>query len=101
MKRVTFHSEAEWDLHQAVGYYETLRTGLGLELSQEVEAAILRVLRNPQAFTVHDSKRGIRKCLVRRFPYTVFFTEYEETLWIAAIAHQSRKPHYWHNRRPE
>jgi hypothetical protein len=24
-----------------------------------------------------------------------------EAIWVAAVSHQSRKPHHWHGRRPE
>jgi plasmid stabilization system protein ParE len=101
LKPVTFHSEAEWDLHQAIGFYEILRRGLGRELGQEVKAALARIASNPHTFPLHGSGQGIRKCLVHRFPYTIFYVVVEEAIWVAAVSHQSRKPHHWRNRRPE
>jgi toxin ParE1/3/4 len=100
VKRVIFHSEAEWDLHQAIIFYEKERPGLGREFRQEVEAAVRRIGENPKAFPLHDD-RETRKGLVHRFPYTIFFIELEEALWIAAVAHQKRHPLYWRNRQPE
>jgi toxin ParE1/3/4 len=43
----------------------------------------------------------LRKCFVRRFPYTIFYLELAEQIWIAAVAHQRRRPGYWRNRMPE
>lgn len=100
MKPVVFHLEAEVDLYTAAAYYEKQRIGLGRELRREVEEAVLRLRENPQAFPLHD-KRGTRKCLVRRFPYTIFFSELEERIWVAAVAHQKRHPEYWAKRRPD
>ena len=100
MKRVIFHSEAEWDLHQAIAFYERERPGLGRELRQEVEATVRRIQQNPLAFP-HQADRETRKGLVRRFPYTVVFIELEDVLWIAAVAHQKRHPQYWAGRRRE
>jgi toxin ParE1/3/4 len=100
LKRVIFHSEAEWDLHQAIIFYERERPGLGRELRQEVEATVRRIQQNPQAFP-HQADQETRKGLVRRFPYTVVFIELEAVLWIAAVAHQKRHPQYWSGRRPE
>lgn len=100
MKRVIFHSEAEWDLHQAIIFYERERTGLGRELRQEVEATVRHIQQNPRAFPLRADQQT-RKGLVRRFPYTIVFIEFEEVLWIAAVAHQKRHPQYWSGRRPE
>lgn len=100
MKRVIFHSEAEWDLHQAIIFYERERPGLGRELRQEVEATVRRIQQNPRAFPL-QADQETRKGLVRRFPYTVVFIELDEVLWIAAVAHQKRHPQYWSGRRPE
>jgi toxin ParE1/3/4 len=99
LKRVIFHSEAEWDLHQAIIFYERERPGLGRELRQEVEATVRRIQQNPRAFPL-QADQETRKGLVNRFPYTVVFIELEEVLWIAAVAHQKRHPQYWSGRRP-
>lgn len=100
MKSVIFHSEAERDLYQGIAYYEKQRKGLGLELRQEVEALVRRICSHPEEFPLHEEP-GTRKGLVRRFPYTIFFLELDEVIWVAAVAHQKRKPHYWSGRYPE
>ena len=100
MKPVVFHLEAEVDLYTAIAYYENQRTGLGGELRREVEAAVGRARENPPSFPWH-SESETRKCLVRRFPYTVFFLELEDRIWVAAVAHQKRRPDYWNDRRPD
>jgi toxin ParE1/3/4 len=38
---------------------------------------------------------------VNRFPYLVFYDESDEDIWVAAIAHERRRPDYWRNRKPE
>lgn len=100
MKPVLFHSEAEWDLHQGILFYEKKRPGLGRELRQEVEETVRRIQLNPLTFPLHEDQET-RKALVHRFPYTVFFIDFEDVLWIAAVAHQKRYPQYWAGRRPE
>lgn len=100
MKPVIFHAGAELDLRAAAAYYERERKGLGRELREEVEAAVGRIRRSPRLFPRHD-QFGTRKCLVRRFPYTIFFVELEDQIWIAAVAHQKREPGYWSGRRPD
>lgn len=100
MKPVIFHAGAESDLRSAVAYYEKQRKGLGRELRQEVEAAVWRLRQDPQVYARHDEE-GTRKCMVHRFPFTIFFIELAETIWIAAVAHQKRRPEYWRERRPD
>lgn len=100
MKPVAFHSQAEAELEEASDYYEGKRAGLGSEFETEVQEAVKRVARTPQAFPLHGTT-GLRKCTVPRFPYTVFFMDLEDSVWIAAVAHQRRRPDYWSHRSPD
>jgi toxin ParE1/3/4 len=100
VKPVIFHHDAEAELNAAIAYYEHQRKGLGIDLQYEVENAIGLVQQNPQLFPKHN-KLGIRKCLVKRFPYTVFYLELKGIIWIAAVAHQMRRPGYWSKRTPD
>jgi toxin ParE1/3/4 len=99
VKAVVFHPDAEAELHAAVAWYEEQREGLGADLLAEVEKAIDRLQENPHLFPRHN-ELGIRKCLVRRFPYTIFYLELDEADWVAAVAHQRRRPGYWVRRSP-
>jgi toxin ParE1/3/4 len=71
VKRVVFHHEAAAELRAAVVYYDQQRLGLGTELADEVEQAVEAIARVPQAFSPYGNA-GIRRFIVRRFPYTVF-----------------------------
>lgn len=97
MKPVRFHPEADAELLAAIVYYEGQRPGLGVDLRLEVEAAVDLVRQNPQLFTVRPTD-GLRKCPVRRFSYAVDYLELEAEIWIAAVAHQKRRPGYWARR---
>jgi plasmid stabilization system protein ParE len=41
---------------------------------------------------------GTRRCLLRRFPYTVFYEIDGGVVFVLAVAHQRRKPGYWRHR---
>ena len=99
MKSVTFDSEAEAEFRAAALYYESQRAGLGDDFVAEVEQAVQRIAQTPQAFPLHGSS-GLRKCLLLRFPYTIYFLELADRIWIAAVAHQRRRPGYWSHRQP-
>ena len=100
MKPVIFHPDAVVELRAAVAYYEQQRPGLGNDLQREVERVIGRIQQHPQWFPRHN-EAGLRKCFVRRFPYTIFYLELADQIWIAAVAHQRRRPGYWRHRTPE
>ncbi len=97
MKPVVIHNDAKAELDDAVSYYEAREKGLGLDLQTEVETGVLKLRKYPIVFPPHKNS-GFRKYFVERFPYTIFFMELPEIIWVAAIAHTSRRPSYWRNR---
>ena len=97
MKPIVFHPDAEAELDAAVAYYESQRTGVGLELKSAVENAIHIIQQNPQVYPNYK-ETNCRKCVLRRFPYTIFYRERAASIWIEAVAHQKRKPGYWESR---
>jgi toxin ParE1/3/4 len=99
VKPIVFDPEAEAEFRAAASYYEGQRPGLGDQFAAEVERCVQRIARMPQAFPRHGSTR-LRKCLLARFPYTIFFLELDDRIWVAAVAHQRRRPGYWAHRQP-
>jgi toxin ParE1/3/4 len=100
VKRATFHAEAEAEYRAALAVYERQQPGLGGKFRAQVEAAVERIRLNPQAYIPYDDQ-GARACIVRRFPYILFYVELADRIWIAALAHQRRRPKYWTHRKPE
>ncbi|MDZ7960938.1 MAG: type II toxin-antitoxin system RelE/ParE family toxin [Aulosira sp. DedQUE10] len=66
----------------------------------EVEKVILKIQQNPYLGTPHKIE-GIRRYVIKSFPYLIFYTELEEVIWVIAIAHNKRKPNYWKQRNIE
>lgn len=99
MKPVAFHPEAEQELDDAIAYYEGQRPGLGADLRAEVERVVEIIRRDPQRCPPYKDS-DCRKHMLRRFPYNIFYAELEDRIWIAAVAHQKRRPGYWAGRIP-
>jgi toxin ParE1/3/4 len=99
VKGVVFQDEAKAELIGAIAYYDGQRDGLGDDLLAAVDRAIERISERPNSFP-KSSRRGYRKCLLQQFPYTIHFIDSEDTIWIMAVAHRSRKPDYWTGREP-
>lgn len=100
MKPIILHAAAEAELRETLAYYESQRIGLGGEFLRGFVAAIQRVRANPQAYALEDD-RGARYCPLRRFPFNLIYVELEDRIWIAALAHQRRRPGYWTARKQD
>lgn len=45
-----------------------------------------------------EDEDGIRRYVLRHFPYTVFYEVVEQTATVLAVGHQRRRPGYWQDR---
>ena len=97
MKPVVFHPAALQEAEQAAAWYESQQPGLGRAFRVEFEAALGRIAENPQLYGV--DLKDFRACPLWRFPYTIFYADLVDRIWLAAVAHQSRRPGYWSRRR--
>ncbi len=94
---VIISSEAEADLTQAYQWYEEQVEDLGSEFLRCVEACIQSIARSPKIYQkVH---KNIRRALVLRFPYGIFFFEEANHIRVVAVFHARRDPATWQNRR--
>ena len=91
-----FSREAEADLAEAFEYYEAQLPGLGHEFVATVEQQLERVVENPVQYQVLH--RGVRRAVMRRFPYAVFYLAEGEAVVVLAIEHQARNPEHWKQR---
>ena len=92
----SFHPAAREELLEAIAYYNSVEPGLGMAFLEEIEAAITLAGNFPDLWVELDG--GVRRCLVRRFPYAVLYSKDSGQLFILAIMHTKRKPGYWLNR---
>jgi toxin ParE1/3/4 len=99
VKPVAFHPAAQGEVEEAAAHYEAQRDGLGQVFRSEFEAALGRIVQNPQMYGVELGE--FRACSLRRFPYTIFYIDLEDRLWLGAVAHQSRRPGYWARRQTD
>jgi len=94
--RVYFHPDAEAEFNKAIGYYEQLQPGLGIEFAEEIYATITRIIQYPDAWSTLS--KNSRRCIVNRFPYGVIYQIKSRSLRIIAVAHLHRRPNYWKGR---
>lgn len=88
--------EAEADLTDAFNWHEKQLEGLGSDFLNSVEAALFAIKRNPDCSPfIH---RQIRRQLIRRFPYGIFYTQNGSTIVVIAVFHARRNPGSWRKR---
>jgi len=88
--------EAENDLSQARRWYEQQLRGLGRDFLDEVAATFERIESNPEAYA--KIRGRLRRALVRRFPFGVFYLLEREQIIILAVLRASRDPRLWKSR---
>jgi toxin ParE1/3/4 len=98
--KLRIHSEAKEEARQAARYHETERKGYGKKFRQAIEEACKRIKQNPRAFPRYGVS-GLRKCVLQKFRYSIFFAELEDFIWVAAVMHQKQQPDYWIDRAVE
>jgi toxin ParE1/3/4 len=64
---------------------------------EQVEAAIALIRENPATWRMMEHE--VRRCLVRRFPFGIYYTVEQNEIVIWAIMHLHRRPDYWQGRR--
>lgn len=87
---------AEADIEGAFAWYERRSVALGVEFLRSVDACFGAIAEWPLAFPV--VYRRVRRGLIRRFPYAVFYVVAGERVEILAVTHTSRHPRRWFRR---
>lgn len=93
MKPVVFLPEAEQEMLEAAICYHSKASGLAADYLSEVERAAQSVRESPDTWPIIEG--GLRRRLVRRFPFGILYRIEPEKIVIVAVAHLRRKPGYW------
>lgn len=89
--------DADLDIAAAFDWYENEWRGLGSEFLDELQAAYDRIMSSPLQYA--RLRSNVRRALVRRFPYAVYFIVEADVIVVFAVMHVSRDPADWQRRR--
>ena len=78
-----FSPDAQADVLAGARHYESLRAGLGVRFLDEIEHAVSLIRETPLLFTLVDDP--IRRVLLRRFPFGVFYEPGERDTILAVM----------------
>ena len=94
---IIIRPEAEFDIQDSYEYYEKLDRGLGSEFVRAIDACLSKIGRNPLAYPL--VYKQIRRVLIRKFPYGIFYLVENNRIFVIACFHVKRNPESWQNRR--
>lgn len=94
--RVLVEDPARADLAAAVRWYKQIRPGLEADFRLCVRATLQGIARHPRSCPVVG--RQLRRALVDRFPFAVFYLLDADTVRVFAVVHTSRNPRAWRSR---
>jgi len=90
---LVFRPRVAQDLAAAYGWYEDQRAGLGEELLRAVNASFDAIQEFSQTYSpVHGQ---VRRAMVSRFPYGIFYRVEKKRLVVLTILHAARDPRLW------
>jgi toxin ParE1/3/4 len=81
--RLRYTERARADVELAFEWYEKQRRGLGFELLDCIEIATKQILVFPEAYQL--SYKNFRRCVTRRFPFSLFYTIEEDVIVIHSV----------------
>jgi toxin ParE1/3/4 len=97
VKRLRLTPEAELDLDEAYSWYRAQAPGLAANFLSAVGTCIASIRRRPEAYELVDPP--MRRALLRRFPYAMFYEVGPVEIVVYAVFHCARNPRAWKRRR--
>jgi len=96
MKPVVLLPRAEVDLVDAAIWYENEREGLGPAFEADSDRLVSRIEWSPFQFPEIDP--GIRRAMLSRFPFGIYFAIEPDEVVVFAVLHLHRDPQTWRER---
>lgn len=95
-RQFILRARAEDDIRSAYEWYESQRGGLGAEFLAALRERLEAVRDHPESSPVLH--RGVRRALLPRFPYLIFYVARPERVAVLAVLHHARNPAVWPRR---
>lgn len=90
---ISISLRAQKEIAEAFLWYEKQRSGLGKQLILLLEGKFEVLQQNPNQYPI--VYKTIRRSLIKKFPYSIFYIVDNSTIEILAFFHMKRKPIHW------
>lgn len=93
---LTLRVEARADFDGTFDWYQGQRAGLGAMFAERVQAVLDLIVERPELYPLVF--QDVRRAIVRRFRYLIYYQVESDRIVVLAILHGSRDQHVWHER---
>lgn len=93
---VVTRPSAAAEIETAHRWYEKERAGLGSEFLEAIDKMVKGIAENPERFPI--VRKDIRRAVLRRFPYSIFYRIVSGHIVVIACFHGKRNPKVWRSR---
>jgi len=76
------------DADEAINYYEKKLKGLGIRFYNSLLASFNEIQHNP--FSYGYIKNPVRRHIITKFPYKIYYLVSEQTIYVIGISHAKR-----------
>jgi len=87
---LSYTDRAKDDVELGFEWYEKQRRGLGFEFLDCIEMSVNNILKFPDLYA--ESYSNFRRCVIRRFPFSIFYTIEGEEIVIHSIFDNRQDP---------
>ncbi len=94
MKRYRFHPEARSEARVATEWYRDRSSEAASGFAEAVAEGLQSIRMHPDAWPIWR-QTDVRRRVLRRYPYSIFYVLDQDIVVIVAIAHHKRRPGYW------
>ena len=93
---VILRARAERDIQGVFEWYEAQQSGLGEEFLAHLRGTLESLREFPESGPV--IYKNVRRAIVSKFPYFVFYIDTATRVVVLAVLHSSRNPAIWRRR---
>ena len=96
MPEIIFHPDTAHEIKSSYEWYQNQAEGLGEDFLEELESAYEAITELPGTWPKFTT--NCRRFLLSKFPFSVIYQVNNNSIFVLAIMHNSRKPGYWEGR---
>ena len=94
MKRSRFHPEARLEARSAASWYRERSSEAARSFTSAVAEGMQAIRERPEAWPTWR-RADVRRKVLHKFPYSMFYIVERGVVVIVAVAHHKRRPGYW------
>jgi plasmid stabilization system protein ParE len=96
LKALRVHEDARLEASQATEWYAERNPTSARRFRDELLSGFSDAATLPLSFPAY--LRGTRRVILGKFPYFIVFFDWQDAVYVVAVAHAKRRPGYWAKR---